>query len=74
MDRILQSASLIGLAGLAGVSGRLATSALAQETWKPERPIQVFIQFAAGGGTDTVTRTLLEAMEPFSARGSTQPT
>jgi tripartite-type tricarboxylate transporter receptor subunit TctC len=63
--RVLQAASLIGLAGIAGVSGRSAAPALAQEVWKPDRPIQVFIQFSAGGGTDTVTRTLLKAMEPI---------
>jgi tripartite-type tricarboxylate transporter receptor subunit TctC len=33
--------------------------------WKPERPIQVVIQFAAGGGTDTVIRTLLKEIEPI---------
>lgn len=62
---VLQAASLIGLGGLVSTKGQLVNTALAQEVWKPERPIQVFIQFSAGGGTDTVTRTLLKAMEPI---------
>ena len=57
---VLQAASLIGIAGFAGTSGRSAMSALAQERTGRSRS---FIQFSAGGGTDTVTRTLLKAME-----------
>ena len=41
----------------------LLRTAHAQTAWKPERPIQVVIQFAAGGGTDVVLRTLLKQME-----------
>ena len=56
--------------GAAGVAGSLlgsftARQALAADMWKPKRPIQAVIQFGAGGGTDTVTRTLLKAMEPI---------
>lgn len=36
--------------------------ALAQEDWKPTRSIRMFIQFAAGGGTDVNLRTLAKGM------------
>lgn len=66
MDRrqLLQSGALLGL-GTASIPGLLSLPAAAQEMWKPERPIQVVIQFAAGGGTDAVIRTLLNEMEPI---------
>jgi hypothetical protein len=48
----LKSASVAGL-GAVGPNILLRT-AHAQTAWKPERPIQVVIQFAAGGGTDDV--------------------
>jgi len=57
----LKSAS-IGALSAVGPSILLRT-AHAQTAWKPERPIQVVIQFAAGGGTDVVLRTLLKQME-----------
>lgn len=60
----LTSSSLLGASAVLG--GFPIAGALAQESaWKPERPIQVVIQFAAGGGTDTVTRALLKEMEPI---------
>lgn len=63
---LLISGSAFGLATLAGRgAGFGVLEAAAEEMWKPERPIQVVIQFSAGGGTDTVTRTLLKEMEPF---------
>ena len=36
---------------------------LAQEEWKPKRPVRLVIQFAAGGGTDMNLRTLAKGME-----------
>lgn len=61
---LLVSGSALGIAALGGkVLG--VRSASAAEMWKPERPIQVVIQFSAGGGTDTVTRTLLKEIEPI---------
>lgn len=63
--QFIKTASLAGLAGLAGISGYPMRSAHAAEMWKPDRPIHVYIQFSAGGGTDTVIRTLLKAMEPI---------
>lgn len=43
----------------------ITSEARAQTPWKPTRPIQVVIQFAAGGGTDAVVRTLLREVEPI---------
>ncbi|MBS7792756.1 tripartite tricarboxylate transporter substrate binding protein [Roseococcus sp. SDR] len=40
----------------------LAMPALAQATWRPDRPIRVIIPHAPGGGTDVVTRVLAEAV------------
>src|SRR5688572_21007152 len=54
--RFLLAASAIGFGG--GGAIRFGYSpAVAQSSWKPNRPIQVVIQFAAGGGTDAVIRT-----------------
>jgi tripartite-type tricarboxylate transporter receptor subunit TctC len=66
LDRrqLLVSAALTGLGATFAFPGLLSSRAFAQEQWKPERPIQVVIQFAAGGGTDTVIRTMLKEMEP----------
>lgn len=61
----LAGSSLIGLSAAFGGAKLIVGSAEAAETWKPDRTIQVVIQFGAGGGTDTVTRTLLAAMEPI---------
>lgn len=44
----LKSASVAGLGALG--PNILLRTAHAQTAWKPERPIQVVIQFAAGGG------------------------
>ena len=61
------AASFLGVA--VAIGGGLTGPALGAETceatWQPERPIQVVIQFAAGGGTDTVIRTLLKELEPI---------
>lgn len=61
---LLLSASGVGLAGLSGMPWLPAVrEAQAQAGWKPERPIQAVIQFAAGGGTDAVVRTALREAE-----------
>jgi tripartite-type tricarboxylate transporter receptor subunit TctC len=39
----------------------LATPALAQP-WRPERPIEILVGFAPGGGTDLVARAMATRM------------
>jgi tripartite-type tricarboxylate transporter receptor subunit TctC len=43
-----------GAAATAGATGPAATTA----AWKPTKPITIVVPFAAGGPTDTVTRTI----------------
>jgi tripartite-type tricarboxylate transporter receptor subunit TctC len=63
---LILSGSALGVAALAGKGGApLVAAAQAQAAWKPERPIQAVIQFAAGGGTDAVVRTVLKEAEPI---------
>ena len=57
----IKTAALTGAGAL--TPDLLVSTASAQEAWKPTRPIQVVIQFAAGGGTDVVIRTLIKQME-----------
>lgn len=40
------------------------TSTFAAKQWNPQRPINVVIQYAAGGGTDLTLRMLAAQMEP----------
>lgn len=39
----------------------LATPALAQPTW-PQRPVRIIVPYAAGGGTDLTTRSVMETV------------
>ncbi|WP_424812355.1 Bug family tripartite tricarboxylate transporter substrate binding protein [Roseococcus sp. YIM B11640] len=48
------------IAGLAAPA--LARSALAQGEWRPNRPINIIVPFAAGSGTDAVTRVLAQML------------
>ena len=57
--------SAAGFGAATGLATRGIAPAAAQGTWKPERPIQVVIQFAAGGGTDAVIRSVLKEIEPI---------
>ena len=62
---LLLSGSALGIAAASSKSGSLVIpAAQAQTAWKAERPIQAVIQFAAGGGTDAVVRTVLKEAEP----------
>jgi tripartite-type tricarboxylate transporter receptor subunit TctC len=52
------------LAGAAAVALALAApSALAQATWKPNKPITIIVPWAAGGSTDQVTRVTAAEIE-----------
>src|ERR1700754_3956432 len=39
--------------------------ATAQAAWPDDRPIQVYVGFAAGGGTDVMTRTMLPFVQKY---------
>jgi tripartite-type tricarboxylate transporter receptor subunit TctC len=47
----------------AGLAPALAVRA--QERWQPNRPIQMIVAFAAGGGTDVAARTIARFMERY---------
>ncbi len=51
-----------GLATMMMASGAIIVGPAAAQTW-PERPITLIVPWGAGGGTDTVARTLAVAME-----------
>ncbi|MBL6957839.1 MAG: tripartite tricarboxylate transporter substrate binding protein [Rhodospirillales bacterium] len=61
MDRrqVLQG---LGAAGAIGMTGLAITPSKAEAAGWPERPITAVIMYGAGGGTDTVIRTLAGAM------------
>lgn len=43
----------------------ITISGIAQEEWKPERPITIIIPFAPGGGHDTLTRSITPVAEKY---------
>ena len=47
---------------LAGVGAMVAAPHLARAAW-PERPLQLIVPFAAGGGTDISARTMAQFLE-----------
>ena len=49
-------------AGIAGLFATLAAPALAQP-WRPDRPIELVVGFAPGGGTDVVARLFARHLE-----------
>jgi len=49
-------------AGIAGFLATLAAPALAQP-WRPERPVELVVGFAPGGGTDIVARLFARHLE-----------
>ena len=49
-------------AGIAGFLATLAAPALAQ-AWRPERPVELVVGFAPGGGTDIVARLFARHLE-----------
>jgi tripartite-type tricarboxylate transporter receptor subunit TctC len=51
-----------GFAAMLMASGALLAGAAAAQDW-PERPITLIVPWGAGGGTDTVARTLAAAMK-----------
>ncbi|MEE4209124.1 MAG: tripartite tricarboxylate transporter substrate binding protein, partial [Parvularcula sp.] len=51
-----------GVAAMLMVSGALVAGPAAAQDW-PERPVTLIVPWGAGGGTDTVARTLAAAME-----------
>jgi tripartite-type tricarboxylate transporter receptor subunit TctC len=62
---VLLSSSALAIAAVSSGDGSFGIlAAQAQTAWKAERPIQAVIQFAAGGGTDAVVRTVLKEAEP----------
>lgn len=52
----------VGIAAALMVSGAMLAGSAAAQDW-PERPITLIVPWGAGGGTDTVARTLAAAME-----------
>ncbi|WP_135466308.1 Bug family tripartite tricarboxylate transporter substrate binding protein [Crenalkalicoccus roseus] len=51
---------------LAAAAGLAAAPALAQApaAWRPSRPVTILVPFAAGSGTDAITRILATLLEP----------
>ena len=41
----------------------ITSNAIGEDTWKPERPVRLVIKYSAGGGTDTILRTLAKGMQ-----------
>ncbi len=58
--RIVLKSLALTAAGVTGVSGLQAPTALAQPKF-PDRPVKVLVGFPAGGSTDTVMRVLAQA-------------
>ncbi|MCE2919680.1 MAG: tripartite tricarboxylate transporter substrate binding protein, partial [Alphaproteobacteria bacterium] len=48
---------------LIGAGAALPFAARAQAAWKPSRPVTLIIPFAAGSGTDSVSRLLASLLE-----------
>ena len=59
--RTLLRTSLIGLTAALGLA--LAGTALAQQAWQPNKPINLIVPWAAGGSTDQVTRITAAEIE-----------
>jgi tripartite-type tricarboxylate transporter receptor subunit TctC len=55
--------TLLGAGGAALATGVLGRGARA--SWQPQRPIQIIVGFAAGGGTDVVARAIGTAAQEF---------
>ena len=58
--RIVLKSLALTAAGVTGVGGLQAPTALAQPKF-PDRPVKVLVGFPAGGSTDTVMRVLAQA-------------
>ena len=63
LKSLLAVAAGFALAGAAILSFTLAGPALAQATWKPNKPITIIVPWAAGGSTDQVTRVTAAELE-----------
>jgi tripartite-type tricarboxylate transporter receptor subunit TctC len=60
----MEHSKRIFAAAIAALAGLAATpAALAQATWKPEKPITIIVPWAAGGSTDQVTRVTAAEIE-----------
>src|SRR5512147_231412 len=60
----MERSKRIFAAAIAALAGLAATpAALAQATWKPEKPITIIVPWAAGGSTDQVTRVTAAEIE-----------
>lgn len=46
-----------------GIATCAVPGAMAQDTWRPNRPIKVVVPFPPGGGGDVITRLVARAME-----------
>ncbi|MFC6964302.1 Bug family tripartite tricarboxylate transporter substrate binding protein [Halocatena marina] len=62
--------SIVGLAGCTSGDGNETTEGGGASGWEPSRNVRVIIPWAAGGGTDTMTRGVLNPAEKMlSERG-----
>lgn len=55
----------LGLAGAAVVAVSLGTAAQAEDSWKPEGPVNIVLHTKPGGGVDVFSRTLAKELEPL---------
>ncbi|MFB6113242.1 MAG: hypothetical protein ABEJ58_03955 [Halodesulfurarchaeum sp.] len=73
--RFMEAAGVSGIVGLAGCAGGgdggeggdsgTTGTAGGEEGWVPSRNVRVIIPWGAGGGTDTMTRGVMEPAEPM---------
>lgn len=57
--------AVLGMAGAAALALGVATTAAAQDTWKPEGPVNIVLHTKPGGGVDVYARTLAKELEPI---------
>ncbi|MGO4852349.1 Bug family tripartite tricarboxylate transporter substrate binding protein [Phaeovulum sp. W22_SRMD_FR3] len=57
--------AVFGVAGAAMLAVGLVSSAAAQESWKPEGPVNIVLHTKPGGGVDVYARTLAKELEPI---------
>jgi len=62
---IVMALCLVLFAGGAFANGAQDSKEMADEGWKPERPVTVYCWASAGGATDLTSRTMSKAMEEY---------
>ncbi|RAI37238.1 Bug family tripartite tricarboxylate transporter substrate binding protein [Rhodoplanes roseus] len=66
IDRRRFLAAALGTAAAPGVLARAVSPAAAQAGWQPNRVVQIFVGFQAGGGTDVIARLYAAAADELA--------